>query len=96
MKIHLVYLMLISAAIFADSSENNFIKTVDATEVNVTEDYSQNSRYLPAGKDLNDSKKTIYETLPEKRDYWDSTLSKIKAEEEELMPDVLAKWGRKK
>ena len=96
MKIKATYLMLISVVIFADLSENNSVKPVETTEVNVTEDYSQSSRYLPAGKDLDNSKKSIYETLPEKREYWDSTLSKIKAEEEELMPDEMAKWGRKK
>ena len=96
MKIKVAYLMLISVTIFADLSENNSIKSVETTEVNITEDYSQNSKYLPARKDLNNSKKSIYEILPEKREYWDLTLRKIKAEEEELMPDEIAKWGRKK
>ena len=96
MKIQVIYLMLISVIIFADLSENNSVKPVEATEVNMTGDYSQDSKYLPAGNDLNNSKKSIYETLPEKREYWDSTLSKIKVEEKELMPDEMAKWGRKK
>ena len=65
-------------------------------ENNITNNLDQSDVVLSNNKDLRNSQKAIYETLPEKRSYWDTTLNKIKTEEKELIPDEMARMGVKK
>jgi hypothetical protein len=62
-----------------------------AVEESVTKDYDQDGVYSSYEKALRRAQGSIYVTLPEKRGYWYTILDRIKAEEEELMPDETAR-----
>ncbi len=64
-------------------------------EESVTKDYDQDGVYSSYEKALRRAQGSIYVTLPEKRGYWYTMLDRIKAEEEELMPDETARMRRK-
>ena len=65
-------------------------------EESITKDYDQDGVYSSYEKALRGAQGSIYVTLPEKRGYWYTMLDRIKAEEEELMPDEQARMRRKK
>lgn len=90
-KIMLVFLLLIVSSI-AFSDEVIVDKSV---EESVTKDYDQDGVYSSYEKALRRAQGSIYVTLPEKRGYWYTMLDRIKAEEEELMPDETARMRRK-
>ena len=96
MKIQMIFLMLVSIVAFAELTADNTVKSDVITENNITNNLDQSDVVLSNNKDLRNSQKAIYETLPEKRSYWDTTLNKIKTEEKELMPDEMARMGVKK
>ena len=96
MKIQMIFLMLVSVVAFAELTADNTVKSDVITENNITNYLDQSDVVLSNNKDLRNSQKAIYETLPEKRSYWDTTLNKIKTEEKELMPDEMARMGVKK
>ena len=66
-----------------------------SVEESVTKDYDQDGVYSSYEKALRKAQGSIYVTLPEKRGYWYTMLDRIKAEEEELMPDETARMRRK-
>ena len=90
-KIMLFFLLLIVSSI-AFSDEVIVDKSV---EESVTKDYDQDGVYSSYEKALRRAQGSIYVTLPEKRGYWYTMLDRIKAEEEELMPDETARMRRK-
>ncbi|MBP9478326.1 MAG: hypothetical protein KBF12_06865 [Sebaldella sp.] len=96
MKIQMIFLMLVSIVAFAELTADNTVKSDVITENNITNNLDQSDVVLSNNKDLRNSQKAIYETLPEKRSYWDTTLNKIKTEEKELIPDEMARMGVKK
>ena len=80
----------------AYSAENGDVQVSKAVENSITKDYDQYGVYSSYAKALRKSQESVYVTLPEKRGYWYTMLDRIKAEEEELMPDEQARMRRKK
>ena len=72
------------------------VKVNRSVEKSITKDYDQDGKYSSYEKALRGAQKSIYVALPEKRGYWYTMLDRIKAEEEELMPDETARMGRKR
>ena len=91
-KIMLFFLLLIVSSI-AFSDEVIVDKSV---EESVTKDYDQDGVYSSYEKALRKGQESVYVKLPEKRGYWYTILDRIKAEEEELMPDEQARMRRKR
>ena len=90
-KITLIFLLiLVSLTLY-----RNEAKADRAVEESVTKDYDQDGVYSSYEKALRRAQGSIYVTLPEKRGYWYTMLDRIKAEEEELMPDETARMRRK-
>ena len=74
----------------------NEISVDKSVEESVTKDYDQDGVYSSYEKALRRAQESVYVTLPEKRGYWYTMLDRIKAEEEELMPDEQARMRRKR
>ena len=74
---------------------SNEVEVDRAVEESVTKDYDQDGKYSPYERALRNAQGSIYVTLPEKRGYWYTILDRIKAEEDELMPDEKARLRRK-
>ena len=72
------------------------IKVDRSVEESITKDYDQDGVYSSYEKALRRAQESVYVTLPEKRGYWYTMLDRIKAEEEELMPDEQARMRRKR
>ena len=90
-KIMLIFLLiLVSLTLYSNEA-----KADRAVEESVTKDYDQDGVYSSYEKALRRAQGSIYVTLPEKRGYWYTMLDRIKAEEEELMPDETARMKRK-
>ena len=90
-KITLIFLLiLVSLTLYSNEA-----KADRAVEESVTKDYDQDGVYSSYEKALRRAQGSIYVTLPEKRGYWYTMLDRIKAEEEELMPDEKARMRRK-
>ena len=90
-KITLIFLLnLVSLTLYSNEA-----KADRAVEESVTKDYDQDGVYSSYEKALRRAQGSIYVTLPEKRGYWYTMLDRIKAEEEELMPDETARMRRK-
>ena len=64
-------------------------------EESITKDYDQDGVYSLYEKALRRGQESVYVKLPEKRGYWYTMLDRIKAEEEELMPDETARMRKK-
>ena len=90
-KIILIFLLVLISLILY----SNEVKADRAVEESVTKDYDQDGVYSSYEKALRRAQGSIYVTLPEKRGYWYTMLDRIKAEEEELMPDETARMRRK-
>ena len=90
-KITLIFLLiLVSLTLYSNEA-----KADRAVEESVTKDYDQDGVYSSYEKALRRAQGSIYVTLPEKRGYWYTILDRIKAEEEELIPDETARMRRK-
>ena len=90
-KITLIFLLiLVSLTLYSNEA-----KADRAVEESVTKDYDQDGVYSSYEKALRRAQGSIYVTLPEKRGYWYTMLDRIKAEEEELIPDETARMRRK-
>ena len=90
-KITLIFLLiLVSLTLYSNEA-----KADRAVEESVTKDYDQDGKYSSYERALRNAQGSIYVTLPEKRGYWYTILDRIKAEEDELMPDEKARIRRK-
>ena len=72
------------------------IKIDKSVEESVTKDYDQDGVYSAYEKALRRAQESVYVKLPERRGYWYTILDRVKAEEEELMPDEQARMRRKR
>ena len=88
----ILLLSLIMVSVTLYSNEAGVSRSV---EESVTKDYDQDGVYSPYEKALRKAQGSVYVTLPEKRGYWYTILDRIKAEEEELLPDETARMRRK-
>ena len=92
MRKFIFILLLIISSFILYGSEISVDKSV---EESVTKDYDQDGKYSSYERALRNAQGSIYVTLPEKRGYWYTILDRIKAEEDELMPDEKARIRRK-
>ena len=93
-KILLVF--LVGTMAFVAYSAEGDVQVSKSVEDSITKDYDQDGVYSSYEKALRRSQESVYVTLPEKRGYWYTMLDRIKAEEEELMPDEQARMRRKR
>ena len=93
-KILLVF--LVGTMAFVAYSEEGDVQVSKSVEDSITKDYDQDGVYSSYEKALRKAQGSVYVTLPEKRGYWYTMLDRIKAEEEELMPDEHARMRRKR
>ena len=93
-KILLVF--LVGTMAFAAYGAEGDVQVSKSVEDSITKDYDQDGVYSSYEKALRRAQESIYVTLPEKRGYWYTMLDRIKAEEEELMPDEQARMRRKR
>ena len=96
MKKLLLGILLGTAAFAAYEESGDPVKVSKATEDSITKDFDQDGKYSSYEKALRRAQESVYVTLPEKRGYWYTMLDRIKAEEEELMPDEQARMRRKR
>ena len=90
-KVILIFLLLtFSLMIFGEE-----IKVDKSLEDSITKDYDQDGVYSSYEKALRRTQESVYVKLPEKRWYWYTMLDRIKAEEEELMPDEINKMRKR-
>jgi hypothetical protein len=83
---------LITLSLALYSNEVNIDRSV---EESVTKDYDQDGKYSSYEKALRKAQESVYVKLPEKRGYWYTILDRVKAEEDELMPDETARIRRR-
>ena len=83
---------LFTISLMAFSEE---IKADKSVEESVTKDYDQDGIYSAYEKALRRGQESVYVKLPEKRGYWYTILDRVKAEEEELMPDEINRMRRR-
>ena len=88
--------MLLGTMVFAAENVMDDVQVSKSTEDSITKDFDQDGKYSSYEKALRGAQKSIYVNLPEKRGYWYTMLDRIKAEEEELLPDETARMGRKR
>ena len=88
--------MLLGTMVFAAENVMDDVQVSKSTEDSITKDFDQDGKYSSYEKALRGAQKSIYVALPEKRGYWYTMLDRIKAEEEELMPDEQARIRRKR
>ena len=96
MKKLLLLFLIGSMTVIAYSAEEGDGQVSKALENSITKDYDQDGVYSSYEKALRKAQGSVYVTLPEKRGYWYTMLDRIKAEEEELMPDEQARIRRKR
>jgi hypothetical protein len=90
-KIILILLsVILSSALYSEE-----IKVDKSLEESITKDYDQDGKYSSYERALRGAQESVYVKLPEKRGYWYTILDRVKAEEEELMPDETAKMRKK-
>ena len=95
MKKVLLGIIMGSMMLAAEGLADN-VTVSKSTEDSITKDFDQDGKISSYEKSLRKAQGSIYVALPEKRGYWYTMLDRIKAEEEELMPDETARMGRKR
>ena len=96
MKKLFLSILLGSMTIFTYAKSTDEIQVSKSVEDSITKDFDQDGKYSSYEKALRGAQKSIYVNLPEKRGYWYTMLDRIKAEEEDLLPDETAIMGRKR
>ncbi|MBP9477109.1 MAG: hypothetical protein KBF12_00670 [Sebaldella sp.] len=96
MKKLFLSILLGSMTIFTYAKSTDEIQVSKSVEDSITKDFDQDGKYSSYEKALRGAQKSIYVSLPEKRGYWYTILDRIKAEEEELLPDEMTRMGRKR
>ena len=71
------------------------IKVDRSVEESITKDYDQDGVYSSYEKSLRRAQESVYVKLSEKRGYWYTILNRVKAEEEELMPEEINRMRRR-
>ncbi|MCP1225266.1 hypothetical protein [Sebaldella sp. S0638] len=90
-KIILIFsLLTLSFAVYSEE-----IKVEKSLEDSITKDYDQDGVYSSYEKALRRGQESVYVKLPERRGYWYTMLDRIKAEEEELMPDEINRMRKR-
>ena len=74
---------------------SNEVEVDRAVEESVTKDYDQDGVYCSYEKALRKAQKSVYVKKTKKRGYWYTILDRVKAEEEELMPEEINRMRRR-
>lgn len=85
------FLFLVIAIILSGVSPADEINVDRALQDSVNKDFDQDGKYSAYEKALRNAQESVYVTTPEKRGYWCTMLDRMKAEEEELIPEVKAR-----
>ena len=88
--------IIMGSMMLAAEGVSDDVTVSKSTEDSITKDFDQDGKVSSYEKSLTKAQGSIYVALPEKRGYWYTMLDRIKAEEEELMPDETARMGRKR
>lgn len=89
------FLFLVIAIILSGISPADEINVDRALQDSVNKDFDQDGKYSAYEKALRNAQESVYVTLPEKRGYWYTMLDRMKAEEEELIPEVKVRIRKK-
>ncbi len=89
------FIFIFSLFVLSFGIYSNEIKVEKSVEESITKDYDQDGKYSSYERALRNAQGSVYVTLPEKRGYWYTILDRIKAEEDELMPDEKARLRRR-
>ena len=89
------FIFIFSLFVLSFGLYSNEIKVEKSVEESITKDYDQDGKYSSYERALRNAQGSVYVTLPEKRGYWYTILDRIKAEEDELMPDEKARLRRR-
>ena len=92
MKRIILIFSLLTLSLMAFGEE---IKVDRSVEESITKDYDQDGVYSSYEKALRRAQESVYVKLPEKRGYWYTKLDRVKAEEEELMPEEINRMRRR-
>ena len=84
-------LILITVIVLSGISFSDEVHVDKALQDSVNKDFDQDGKYSSYENDLRNAQESVYVTLPEKRGDWYTMLDRMKAEEEELIPEVKAK-----
>ena len=88
-------ILILSLLTFSLMTFGEEIKVDKSLEESITKDYDQDGVYSSYEKALRRTQGSVYVKLPERRGYWYTMLDRIKAEEEELMPDEINRMRRR-
>ena len=93
-KIILIFsLFILSLVVYSEEMEE--VKVTKSVEDSITKDYDQDGVYSSYEKALRRGQESVYVKLPERRGYWYTMLDRIKAEEEELMPEEINRMRKR-
>ena len=92
MRKNILIFSLIALSLTIHCSE---IRVQRSLEESITKDYDQDGVYSSYEKVLRRAQELVYVKLPEKRSYWYTILDRLKAEEEELMPEEINRMRRR-
>ena len=92
MKRIILIFSLLTLSLMAFGEE---IKVDRSVEESITKDYDQDGVYSSYEKALRRAQESVYVKLKEKRGYWYTILDRVKAEEEELMPEEINRMRRR-
>ena len=88
-------ILILLSVILSSTLYSEEIKVQRSLEESITKDYDQDGKYSSYERALRGAQESVYVKLPEKRGYWYTILDRVKAEEEELMPDETARIRRR-
>ena len=83
--------ILITVIVLSSISFSDEVNVDKALQDSVNKDFDQDGKYSAYERALRNAQESVYVTIPEKRGYWYTMLDRMKAEEEELIPEVKAK-----
>ena len=85
------FFILITVIVLSSISFSDEVSVDKALQESINKDFDQDGKYSSYEKALRNAQESVYVTIPEKRGYWYTMLDRMKAEEEELIPEVKAK-----
>ena len=85
------FFILITVIVLSGVSFSDEVNVDKALQDSVNKDFDQDGKYSTYERALRNAQESVYVTTPEKTGYWYTMLDRMKAEEEELIPEVKAK-----
>ena len=85
------FFILITVIVLSGVSFSDEVNVDKALQDSVNKDFDQDGKYSTYERALRNAQESVYVKKNEKRGYWYTMLDRMKAEEEELIPEVKAK-----